>query len=884
MNHLCCCSSCKPRYKRVVDHIYPRMPPYDVPVSGNMQKLTFYSIFHPEKLNRIGIYLVQRLSRDLGRQKVADVKVAVDAIDQLLKSCHGSPSINQFIESFLLMVQRLLETNDPQMEKLATDLFVRFSGIEEDSPSYHRQYDFFISKFSSMCHANRGGYVRSQRFNGLRGLRGVIWKSASDDLQANIWEKQHMNKIIPSILFNFQDENDELEDQRVDHTTAMLFGHYPEEQNGSIAEAEPRNLALQCLRELFQKCSFGSLKSVLEPVFRHFDLHNKWDPPPSFAIKTFKAILYSIQSQNSYFVIQELINQLEQVQNGESNVRVGMATVLANIVSIAGTSIGPLLLAIFNSLLKLLRSSVEFQQSKQCVDLEKERLFQNTLINSLGDFASALPDYQKVEIMMFTAGSIPNAENTVFTDAFLRTLLQLQLTRDAEVRLIAHQIFQTLLDRHDNQQKLEHLLLILPEMKMEDLPLIVEKCSRQDALFMRRHIHVIVSTLFRSVTMSESDQSVTPEKQLFAFLCSMALLLVEVGNDETQVELFRLAFALQQYALDEQISEEKAVNIHNLVSRYMSLSSQLASIPALCQHVQQVINLRAQRAHPLLNILNIDKPISNVNNIQIKLDDEKQSQTNPKEVENEGAFSPPSGKAPIAHMDSEEDFLPSAPGSKTNTSRSQKVVESNGQMNVLPTENDKELLFCAETAYDAIKESNKESQRLLQPFKPITVSKSMITSFDVSSVATGQKSTQKRGSSGTQLAAPDLPSTDKSKSTTSTSGGLLFSSPLNRNQSAIEMGGDVCDQNLDEFSSNLRPIETDETKKTLSHQSSVDTVSVGSSSVDWSPPDTAMHSRRNTVFSGQKNLNLPITVEQLRILANTPLDVAEEERRDQALE
>nr|CAD2171867.1 unnamed protein product [Meloidogyne enterolobii] len=916
MNHFCCCSSCKPRYKRVVDHIYPRMPPYDVPVSGNMQKLTFYSIFHPEKLNRIGIYLVQRLSRDLGRQKVADVKVAVDAIDQLLKSCHGSPSINQFIESFLLMVQRLLETNDPQMEKLATDLFVRFSGIEEDSPSYHRQYDFFISKFSSMCHANRGDYVRSQRFNGLRGLRGVIWKSASDDLQANIWEKQHMNKIIPSILFNFQDENDEVDDQRVDHTTAMLF--HPEEQNGSIAEAEPRNLALQCLRELFQKCSFGSLKSVLEPVFRHFDLHNKWDPPPTFAIKTFKAILYSIQSQNSYFVIQELINQLEQVQNGESNVRVGMATVLANIVSIAGTSIGPLLLAIFNSLLKLLRSSVEFQQSKQCVDLEKEKLFQNTLINALGDFASALPDYQKVEIMMFTAGSIPNVESTVnlktermceaflqkvlvktllevatkyktfylatvFTDAFLRTLLQLQLTRDAEVRLIAHQIFQTLLDRHDNQQKLEHLLLILPEMRMEDLPLIVEKCSRQDSLFMRRNIHVIVSTLYRSVVIAEPENSVSIEKQYFAFLCSLALILVEVGNDETQVELFRLAFALQQYALDEQLCEEKAINIHNLVSRYMSLSSQLASIPALCQHVQQVINLRAQRAHPLLNI-NTDKPKSIVNNVESKLADEKQDQPISEEVENGAAFSPPPGKAPIAHMDSEEDFLPSVPGSKASTSRNQRVPESNtsGKMNGLPTENDPELLFCAETAYEAIKESNKESQRLLQPFTPINVSKSLFTSFEVSSIATGQKSTQKRGSSGTQLAALDLPTTDKSKSTTSTSGGLMFSSPLDRNKSAIEINGDICDHSQNDFCSNLK--EMDETKKTLSQQNSIDTVSVGSSSVDWSPPDTAIHSRRNTVLSGQKNLNLPITVEQLRILANTPLNVAEEERRDQAWE
>ena len=31
--------------------------------------------------------------------------------------------------------------------------FVKFSNIEEDAPSYHRRYDFFVSKFSSMCHS-----------------------------------------------------------------------------------------------------------------------------------------------------------------------------------------------------------------------------------------------------------------------------------------------------------------------------------------------------------------------------------------------------------------------------------------------------------------------------------------------------------------------------------------------------------------------------------------------------------------------------------------------------------------------------------------------------------------------------------------------------------
>lgn len=127
-------------------------------------------------------------------------------MEQLLKSCHASPSLNQFIESYLRMVQRLLETNSPAMERLATDLFVRFSMIEEGdaAPAYFRQYDFFISKFSAMCHAPQ----RAQRFNGLRGLRGVIFKSVGVDLQAtSIWEPQHMNKIIPSILFNLEDEH-----------------------------------------------------------------------------------------------------------------------------------------------------------------------------------------------------------------------------------------------------------------------------------------------------------------------------------------------------------------------------------------------------------------------------------------------------------------------------------------------------------------------------------------------------------------------------------------------------------------------------------------------------------------------------------------------------
>ena len=42
--------------------------------------------------------------------------------------------------------------------------FVKFANIEEDTPSYHRRYDFFVSKFSAMCHCGTGTQVEQPRY------------------------------------------------------------------------------------------------------------------------------------------------------------------------------------------------------------------------------------------------------------------------------------------------------------------------------------------------------------------------------------------------------------------------------------------------------------------------------------------------------------------------------------------------------------------------------------------------------------------------------------------------------------------------------------------------------------------------------------------------
>ena len=40
--------------------------------------------------------------------------------------------------------------------------------------------------------------------SGIKGLQGVVRKTVNDELQANIWDPQHMDKIVPSLLSNLQ--------------------------------------------------------------------------------------------------------------------------------------------------------------------------------------------------------------------------------------------------------------------------------------------------------------------------------------------------------------------------------------------------------------------------------------------------------------------------------------------------------------------------------------------------------------------------------------------------------------------------------------------------------------------------------------------------------
>lgn len=603
-----CVAALRPRYKRLVDDIFPANP-QDGLVKNNMEKLTYYALSsRPEKLDRIGQYFEQRLTADVNRHRYEFVFIAMEALDQLLMSCHAH-SLNLFVESYLKMVQKLLECSEPDLQITATSSFVKFSNIEEDAPSYHRRYDFFVSKFSAMCHSGdqHGPETKCKiRRAGLRGIQGVVRKTVSDELQVNIWESVHMEKIVPSLLFNMHDSGMGSTDVDI-----------PEE-----AET-PAQMAEGVFRDLVTRASYGNIKSVLVPVLIHLDNHKLW-VPTDFAVRCFKIVMYSVQSQYGYLVIQQLLSHLDKHVKEDPQIKTSIITVLFEAVLIsAGGSIGPSVLEVFNNLLRHLRISVDSKSSNHAVHAAEVR-FQDAIVNTIGQFANNLPDYQKIEIMMFVMGKFPqftdeeiggqmdkqlqmnllktllqvatkyktvNMSNA-FPPEFLHPLLRMSLMEDPGMRITVQDILHTLIDRHGNTNKLKCIELCTD---ISSLRLTIEKCSRQDILFMKKsgmqfYWHILENLQLESNRVDNLE----------ALYCTMALLAVEMGGEDILVDLFRLALDIQVLAVSSSLPMTHRCALHAMVAAYLSLISQLMATGSVFRYVLRIVDVRKSYALHLL--------------------------------------------------------------------------------------------------------------------------------------------------------------------------------------------------------------------------------------------------------------------------------------------
>lgn len=629
-SHICSCvGNLRPRYRRLVDNIYPADSRQGL-VKANMDKLIFYALSSPEKLDRIGAYLAKKLNRDVERRRLGFVFITVEALDQLLLACHA-PNLNLFVESFLKMVQKLLESSEADLQVLGSTSFVKFANIEEDTPSYHRRYDFFVSKFSAMCWCSSGNERDCFRIRlaGLKGLQGVVRKTVSDDLQANIMDDTHMSKIIPSLLFVMEE-------------SSMSKLTSDQDLQSSNTEEDPASLAESCLRELINRASYGNIKSIINPALTHFDKSELW-VPNEFALKIFNIILYSVQNQFNYIVIEKLLSHLDDHIKDKANVKASIVQVLAACVKIASnSSIGPAVLEVFNTLLRHLRTSVDarFQSgrvSDSDDDDDDEKEFEESLVSTVGAFAAVLPDFQKTDIMMFIMGKfpLPNDQiqnshhssqgnqdhtrvsegdrvlqkmflrcllsvaqsfdsisfSTTFSPTFLESLLQATIVEDSVVRRLAQEILYTLLDRHGNINKLGENGIL---KRSQEIELTIEDCSKQDLIFLKKNKDEILWYLYESACMLSNSV-----ENILAIYLTLAVITVEVATDfELISNIVHLAFGLQSVALDEN-SMLPSVNrcaLHALVAGYLNVVAHLAGIEDLKEYVLLIIQLREKEA------------------------------------------------------------------------------------------------------------------------------------------------------------------------------------------------------------------------------------------------------------------------------------------------
>ncbi|GAA6227514.1 protein EFR3 homolog B-like isoform X6 [Lates japonicus] len=611
-----CCWALRPRYKRLVDNIFPE-DPEDGLVKANMEKLTFFALSAPEKLDRIAAYLSERLTRELNRHRYGYVCIAMEALEQLLLACHCQ-SINLLVESFLSTLRLLLEADKPHLHILATNSFVKFANIEEDTPSYHRSYDFFVSRFSEMCHSEHedADIQNKIRVSGIRGLQGVVRKTVDDELQVNIWEPRHMEQIVPALLVNLQQ-----------HTQA-----------NSESPAEQTEV---CFRELLGRAAYGHITNAIRPVLMHLDSHSLWEGR-SFAVRCFQIIMYSIQSQHSHLVIQQLLGHLDANSRSPASVRAGIVEVLSEAAVIEATgSVGPTVLEVFNTLLRQLRQSVDYQLTgyydnagKHKTTSTEEKTLQDAVIKTIGSFANTLPVYQRSEVMLFIMGKIPvpgiypalgspnagfegsrmiqvmllksllqvseryESSNllTALPSSFLEPLLSFTLMEEPEIRLLVLSILTSLIDRRHNAARL-NAARSLTAFDVSVLELKEDGCSRQDNLFMRKH----AQRLYRHVYLTCREESSGPAhyQALFTLL---AVLTVELANEEVVVDLIRLVLALQELAssAQESLSVFNRCGVHAVCAAFLHLLSQLGPPPPLQQHVTQVVESRRQDAPHLL--------------------------------------------------------------------------------------------------------------------------------------------------------------------------------------------------------------------------------------------------------------------------------------------
>lgn len=121
-------------------------------------------------------------------------------------------------------------------------------------------------------------------------------------------------------------------------------------------------------------------------------------------------------------------------------------------------------------------------------------------------------------------------------------------------------------------------------VKVMELDLLIEKPSRPDILFIRKHGPEIHMAMHESLELTNNRV-----ENIESTYTTLALLAVELAGEETVLEMLRLVIGLQDLALTSvKINIAIKFNLHALSISLLSLISYVCNITSLVEHTNKV--------------------------------------------------------------------------------------------------------------------------------------------------------------------------------------------------------------------------------------------------------------------------------------------------------
>ncbi|KAK5579604.1 hypothetical protein RB653_009289 [Dictyostelium firmibasis] len=371
------------KYKRIVKTIFPQVEGGEMQL-GNISKLVYFCEMSPEQLQKVGPYIEAKAQKNLSKKRLVYVSTCIIIIRELIIGCRKHLALFSGNATRLMKIL-LIQTEYPSLQIEATETFIRFASVQDDSNQIPPEIDEFIKYFIIMAKNmdNDDTMRRTIRGEGLRGVTAYVsLASLTDDLDTFI--TKHTD-IIYTILDNMQ-----YRDQIPSPSMENRNQHHDE--TGETTITNVKLLATECLKDLSGRVDNMTVASLVTTIVNYLDSYQKWNFE-TFAVHALTSVTQSIKGQNYTIMLTSFLRHLELDHPPTVTKEIVLTSVA--IVNDTTSSIN----MVITSLLKILVRSIE-NSGKHLPDVDQQFSLQNSIVESIGLIGRKIKSTsKKVEIM-----------------------------------------------------------------------------------------------------------------------------------------------------------------------------------------------------------------------------------------------------------------------------------------------------------------------------------------------------------------------------------------------------------------------------------------------------------------------------------------------------